>query len=97
MTSGETKGLFSWDDIDALPDLHRLRLVLDYLPDASVIEELSARRGRGRNDYPVAAMWRALVAGVVFQHASIESLVRELRGGCPFAVPNRNNSHRWRK
>ena len=28
---------------------------------------------------PVATMWRALLAGVVFQHESIESLLRELR------------------
>ena len=36
-------------------------------------------RGHGRNDFPVATMWRALLAGVVFQHESIESLLRELR------------------
>ena len=79
MASGETQLLFSWDDVDALPDLRRLTLVLAHLPDADVIEELRARRGRGRNEYPVAAMWRALVAGVVFQHSSIESLLRELK------------------
>ncbi len=78
MTTGETKLLFSWDDVDSLPDMRRLRLVLDHLPDDPVIEALRARRGRGRDDYPVEAMWRALVAGVVFQHASMESLLREL-------------------
>ncbi len=78
MTTGETKLLFSWDDVDSLPDMRRLRLVLDWLPDGPVIEALRARRGRGRDDYPVDAMWRALVAGVVFQHASMESLLREL-------------------
>ena len=40
---------------------------------------MKARRGRGRDDYPIEAMWRALMAGVVFQHPSIASLVRELR------------------
>ena len=35
-------------------------------------------RGRGRNDYPVRSMWRALIAGVVFQHASIQSLLRKM-------------------
>ena len=78
MTTGETELLFSWDDVDSLPDMRRLRLVLDWLPDGPVIEALRARRGRGRDDYPVDAMWRALVAGVVFQHASMESLLREL-------------------
>ena len=78
MTVGQTKLLFSWDDVDALPDLRRLRLVLDHLPDGPAVEALRARRGRGRDDHPVEAMWRALVAGVVFQHASIGSLLREL-------------------
>ena len=48
MTTGKTKLLFSWNDVDALPDLRRLDLVLEYLPDAGVIETLRARRGRGR-------------------------------------------------
>ena len=78
MTTGRTKLLFSWEDVDSLPDLRRLSLVLDHLPDEPVIEALRARRGRGRDDYPVEAMWRALVAGAVFQHPSIESLLREL-------------------
>ena len=34
--------------------------------------------GAGRDDFPVAAMWRAVIAGIVFQHASVESLLREL-------------------
>jgi len=33
MTTGRTKLLFSWEDVDSLPDLRRLRLVLDWLPD----------------------------------------------------------------
>lgn len=70
--------LFSWDDVDALPDMRRLALLVKYLPDAAIIQALEQQRGRGRNDYPVAAMWRALLAGIVFQHRSIESLVREL-------------------
>ena len=67
---------FSWRDVEALPDLERLRLVLEVLPDEGIVAALEA--GRGRNDYPVRAMWRALVAGVVLQHASMQSLLREL-------------------
>ena len=69
---------FSWRTVESLPGLERLRLVLDSLPDEEFVAVLEAGRGRGRNDYPVSAMWRALIAGVVFQHASIQSLLREL-------------------
>ena len=74
-----TSMLFSWDDVERLGDLKRLQWVLRYLPDQPVVQALKARRGRGRDDYPIEAMWRALMAGVVFQHDSIASLVRELR------------------
>ncbi|MDE0359763.1 MAG: transposase [Rhodospirillaceae bacterium] len=70
--------LLSWSCVESLGDLERLRRVLDALPDAALIAALEKRRGRGRNDYPVRAMWRALVAGMVFQHPSIEALLREL-------------------
>ena len=67
---------FSWQDVESLPDLERLVLVLDVLPDGEIVAALEAGRGRGRNDYPVRAMWRALIAGIVFQHPSIQSLLR---------------------
>ena len=70
--------LFSWADVERLPDLERLGFVLEQLPDGGVVSALEAWRGRGRGDYPVRAMWRALVAGVVFGHASSASLLREL-------------------
>jgi hypothetical protein len=70
--------LFSWDAVEAHSDLERLRLALDYLPDQHIIEALQTCRGQGRDDFPVAAMWNMVVAGIVFQHASIESLLREL-------------------
>ena len=70
--------LFSWDDVEKLPDLRRLGFVLDNLPDAELVGALEAKRGRGRDEYPVRALWRALVAGVVFGHASAASLLREL-------------------
>ena len=40
---------------------------------------LESRRGRGRDDYPVRPMWNAVIAGIVFQHPTGESLRRELR------------------
>lgn len=70
--------LFSWDDVERLPELRRLGFVLDNLPDAEIVAALESRRGRGRDEYPVSAMWRALVAGMVFGHESSASLLREL-------------------
>ena len=53
-------------------------MVLDTLPDEEIVAALEAVRGRGHNDYSVRAMWRALIALNVFQHALIQSLLREL-------------------
>jgi hypothetical protein len=73
------KPLFGWDQIEGLDDLKRLLLVLDNLPDEPLMRKLERDRGRGRDDYPVRAMWNALIAGVVFQHPTVEALLRELR------------------
>jgi len=70
--------LFSWNDVDDLSDFSRLNLVMKYLPDGEIVKALLVKRGSGRNDFPVEPMWNAVLAGVVFQHVSIESLVREL-------------------
>ena len=61
---------FSWHHVDLLPGLARLRMVLDNLPDEEILAELERMRGHGRDDYPVRAMWRACLAGFVFQHNS---------------------------
>ena len=74
---------FSWDEVDRISDLNRLHLVLGALPDGDIIRALGAMRGNSRNEYPVSAMWKALIAGIVFQHESVSSLIREL---------NRNSS-----
>lgn len=70
--------LFSWDAVEARSDLDRFFLVRDHLPDADIIQALEVQRGQGRDDFPVRAMFNAVLAGIVFQHPSIESLIREL-------------------
>ena len=62
-----SRTLFSRDDAGRLPGLRRLELAPDTLPDGPLLGELSKRRGAGRDGYPVEAMWRATVAGVVPQ------------------------------
>jgi transposase len=70
--------LFGWKEIEKLGDLERLKLVLETMPDEDLMQKLEDERGRGRNDYPVRAVWNSILAGVVYQHPSIESLRREL-------------------
>jgi hypothetical protein len=71
--------LFTWHEIDEMGDLERLRLVLEYLPDEGLMRELEKERANGRDAYPVRAVWNSIIAGIVFQHPSIESLRRELK------------------
>ena len=70
--------LVDWVHIDAASDLDRLKLVLDVIPDETLMLALEARRGKGRDDYPIRAVWNSILAGVVFGHLSIASLRREL-------------------
>src|SRR5690625_2001301 len=78
--------LFSWDDLEELGDLDRLRLVIEYLPDENLMKILESERKNGRNDYPIRAVWNTMLAGIVYEHDTIESLRREL---------NRNGQLRW--
>ena len=71
--------LFSWDEIEASPEILRLARVLDALPDQPIIAALIKQHRKKRNDYPVEAVWNSLIAGIVFGHASVESLRRELK------------------
>jgi len=70
--------IFEWQELEILGDLERLRLVLEYMPDECLMQHLERDRYRGRDDYPVRAMWNSILAGVIYQHPSIESLRREL-------------------
>ncbi|MDD5708668.1 MAG: transposase [Kiritimatiellae bacterium] len=72
------KQIFCWEEIESLGDLERLLLVIRHLPDEALMAALEWERGKGRNDYPVRAVWNSILAGVVYQHGSIESLRREL-------------------
>jgi len=72
------KNLFNWQMLDELGDLERLRLVLETLDDELLMRKLENDRGKGRDDYPVRAVWNSLLAAIVYQHESVESLRREL-------------------
>lgn len=61
-----------------LGDLERLKNILHHIPDKKLIKQLKKMRGNGRNEWPVEAMWNSLIAGFIFNHGSIASLIREL-------------------
>jgi len=70
--------LFSWNQVEASSDLDRLRMTLESMPDEALMRALEhARKGR-RDDYPIRAVWNSVLAGIVFEHESVESLRREL-------------------
>jgi hypothetical protein len=85
-----TPYLFRWEEVEAKSDLERLRLVLDHVPDEALMGKLEKHRKWGRDDYPIRPVWNSILAGVVYQHQSIDSLRRELwrngelRGVCGF-------------
>ena len=70
--------IFEWKELEILGDLERFRLVTEHMPDERLMQRLESKRDRGRDDYPVRAMWNSILAGVIYQHPSIESLIREL-------------------
>ena len=64
--------MFCWEnDINILGDLERLDLVLETLPDEHLMKKLEKKRGRGRDDFPVRAMWNLKIAMVVFGHMRV--------------------------
>ena len=84
----QERRLFSWkdfqNDLQNLGDLERFKLVIETMPDQNLIQILRALRTKGRNDHPIEAMWNSILAGIVFEHVSIESLRRELRRNAQF-------------
>lgn len=70
--------IFSWREIEDLGDLERLQLIINHFPDEKLMQILEKERSKGRNDYPIRCVWNSILAGIVYQHNSIESLRREL-------------------
>lgn len=71
--------LFEESDFENLGDLERLQMVLGAVEDSGLIHKLYQIRGKGRNDWPCEAMWNSFIASFLFEHETVESLLRELR------------------
>jgi len=58
----------------------KLDLILATIPDKELIQKLEKDRGpSGVDKYPIRALWNSLIAGVVYEHDTIESLRKELK------------------
>ena len=73
------KTLFGWEQYGNFDGLRRLKILLPVLKDERFMKVLEEERGHGRDDYPVRAVWNSIIAGIVFEHETIESLRRELK------------------
>lgn len=75
MAQGE---LFSWDFVGTLPDLERIRVVLENLGDEELVSKLEGKRGVGRDDYPIRPMWNFVVSFLLTGHVTWAAHLREL-------------------
>jgi hypothetical protein len=75
----QTQPLFAWECLDDSPNLKTIKEFLATIPDAKLLASLRAWRGRGRDDYPVHALWGTLVLTVALRHPSMEACLAELR------------------
>jgi hypothetical protein len=73
------KPLFAWDCLEDHPSLITLRRLFEAIPDGPLLEGLRTWRGHGRNDYPVAVLWRVIVLTIALRHRDFEACLGELR------------------
>ena len=71
--------LFAWECLEDHPALVTIRRVLESIPDGALLDGLRSARGRGRDDYPVAVLWRVIVLTIILRHRDFEACLGELR------------------
>lgn len=74
-----TKPLFAWDCLEDSPTLKTIRDLLEVVDDGRLINSLEAARGKGRDDYPVAVLWRVMLLSIALRHPTLEHCLGELR------------------
>jgi DDE family transposase/transposase-like protein DUF772 len=74
-----TKPLFAWECLEDSPSLQTIRDLLASIPDSKLLDSLREARGKGRDDYPVTALWGVLVLTVALRHPHLETCLGELR------------------
>jgi hypothetical protein len=78
MRIATTDTLFAWEHLEDSPGLATCQQFLDLLPDAKLLAALHLHRGRGRDDYPVALLWRVHILRYVLRHVTMEACLGEL-------------------
>jgi hypothetical protein len=73
------KPLFAWDCLEDHPLLATIKQLLATIPDGKLMEGLEAARGKGRDDYPVRALWGAVLLTIALRHTGFEACLGELR------------------
>jgi hypothetical protein len=74
-----TRPLFAWDCLEDSASLRTVRDFLHALPDGRLLQALRQSRGRGRDDYPVTALWGTCVLMPLLRHTTVEATLAELR------------------
>lgn len=70
--------IFDYTEIEILGDLERCKLLIENVPDEDIIKNLKKIRGKGRNDYPIEAVWNAILIMPLLECSTVEQLRREL-------------------
>ena len=73
------KPLFAWDCLEDHPALATIKQLLETIPDGKLLEGLKAARGKGRDDYPVRALWGVVLLTIALRHTGFEACLGELR------------------
>jgi hypothetical protein len=73
------KPLFAWDCLEDHPVLATIKQLLETIPDGKLMEGLEVARGKGRNDYPVRALWGVVLLTIALRHTGFEACLGELR------------------
>jgi Transposase DDE domain/Transposase domain (DUF772) len=70
--------LFAWAELEDSPTLTTIRDALDSVPDQQLLDGLVQARGHGRDDYPVARLWRIVLLTILLRHHSFNDCLAEL-------------------
>lgn len=74
-----SKPLFPWDMLEDSPSLQSIRRLLEAIPDHALLESLRAARGKGRDDFPIPALWGTLLLAIILRHFTINACLEELQ------------------